>query len=203
MVNFLQHKSEIIKDFCTTFKKGAYKEIWGISLNCNTKPESEVWLNKQLLTYQTLSEQGCASGCTVQNPAFVITQYATCDGTSPFPTPFPFNPNNAFYAPTMSEYTVGCGGCCYTSVIVQTGNVTTFNFTVGSPQNAAQFNPAVGSTTFTSTGLIGFNIQLALSGYGFFNPGTQYTFDSSTGTITLLGGLLFNVSEVYTIFAYK
>ena len=202
MVNFLQHKSEIIQDFCNAFKKDAYKDIWGIRLNCVVKPKEEVWLNKNLFDYQTLSEQGCASGCTVQNPAFVITQYATCDGTSPFPTPFPFNPNNVFCTTTMQEYTVGCGGCCYTSVVVNNGSVITYNFTVTN-QNTVSGQIVAGSTTFVYSALIGFNIQLALSGYGFFNPGTQYTFDNTTGTITLLGGLLFNISEVYTIFAYK
>lgn len=202
MVNFLQHKQGIIQDFCDAFKKGAYKDIWGISLNCNTKSQEEVWLNKQLLTYQELSEDGCASGCTLPNPSFVITQYATCDGTSPFPCPFPFNPNRLYCPITSQEYTVGGGGCCYTSVVVNYGTVSTYNFTVTN-QNAVPGQIIAGTTTFTYPALIGFNIQLALSGYGFFNPGTQYNFDSTTGTITLLGGLLFNVSEVYTIFAYN
>ncbi len=201
MVNFLQHKTEVIQDFCDTFKKSAWKDIWGISLNCNVKPPEEVWFNKELLEYQELSADGCASGCTLPNPSFVITEYAKCTGISPFPCPFAFNPNKLFCTSTGEGFTV-CGGCC-TNITLSTGStVRTYNFTV--TNNAASITePISGYDNFTYIPLIGFNIQLSLSGYGFFNPGTQYLFDTNTGKITLLGGLLFNYLEVYTIFAYK
>lgn len=202
MKNFLQNRLTIIQEFCDTFKKGAYKDIWGISKNCNVKNSETVWLNKSLLTYQTLSEDGCASGCTMLNPSFVITQYAAAEECPVFPAPFVFDPCIVFSTTTMRESYIGCGGCCYTNITVNNGsNVTTYNFVVTN-MNSTPNQPIDGATVFTYAPLVGKSIQLALSGYGFFNPGTDYTFDNTTGTITLLRGLLFNLSEVYTIFAY-
>lgn len=198
MKNFIQHKKYIIQNFCDTFKKSAFRNIWGIDLNCNVKSEEEVWVDKELLDYQLLSESVCASGCTVQNPSFLITEYPTCEGTTPFPMVCSFNALKGFTVAPAERYS--SGSCCTKVIINNNSTVKVYNFTVGPTSSTTV--PANGATTFIYTPLIGFNIQLSLSGYGFFNPGTQYNYDISTGTITLLGGLLFNQNEVYTIFAY-
>lgn len=200
MKNFLQHKHETIENFCNTYKQDCYKKIWGINLKCNTKGKEKVWSDYNLLRYQELSAPLCLSGSTIINPPFIITQYAECSGYTKFPVLFEFNPYHL--APQDSWIN---GGCC-TKVTTTAGSiVNTFNFTVGTTQTSN--NPAAGSFIFTQPLLVGFKIQLAIFGDGFLNPGpagiVQYTFDITTGTITLVGGLLFNIGDSYTIFAYK
>ena len=198
MVNFLQHKRSIIENYCNAFKKPAFKEIWGVDLNCNTKLPELAWLDKELLNYQYLSEDMCSSGCTIQNPAFLISQYTDCTGPIVFPFLNAFNPFKV--CPSLFPQTYGPGQCCTKVTINNGSNVTTYNLTVGNASQ--QNNPEDGLSTFTFTPLIGKTIQFALGGYGFYAPGVQYSFDPSTGTITLLEGLKFNLGETYTIFSY-
>jgi len=201
MKNFKAHHYDIIENFCNTFKKDAYKSIWGIDLNCNVKSKEKVWLQYQLLKYQDLSNVICVSGSTVINPSFVITQYTSCSGCAKFPELFKFNP--WLFAPPSSV----CNNNCCTNVTTSAGSVIkTFNFTCVSSASGISGQPIAGNTTFIYTPLVGYNIQLSLSGYGILNPGPegtiQYTYDKSSGTITLLTGLLFDLGGVYTIFAY-
>lgn len=65
MKNFLQHKKEIIDNFCNTFKKLTYKTLWGIDLNCNTNLPELVWLEKMLLYYQQVDD--CCKQCTLSH----------------------------------------------------------------------------------------------------------------------------------------
>lgn len=85
MDNFLQHRLRIIEDFCNSFKIGVMKEVWGIDVNCNVKSNEVVWLYKQLLKYQTLSQTDCVSGCTYINPSCVTEQYCGTSGIIFFP----------------------------------------------------------------------------------------------------------------------
>ena len=197
MKNFKQHKNSILLDYCNSYKKPAYKEIWGINLNCNTKPQELMWLNYKLL--QQEENTNCSGTCNPINPSFVITQYATLEGTCIFPQMFPFDPQQCFRFPQNPFY--ACSGGCSTKIIVNNGStVTTYQYIVQAVQT--DYQPLNGSTVFIVPNLIGQNIQISLSGWGFLLQGSQYSFDSTTGTITLLTGLLFRTGEIYTIFSY-
>lgn len=171
--------------------------MWGIDLNCNVKLPEIVWLSKELLDYQLLSQGGCLSGCTINNPPFVITQYTSCDGPSVFPPLFTDGAFVKFGASCNTEF-FRSGECCGKIIVNNGSTITTFQFTVG------QVNaPTAGAVVYTFPSIIGTNIQLALAGYGFLTQSVNYSFDLSSGTITLLGGLLFDVDATYTIFSYK
>ena len=85
MTNFLQHKREIISNFCNTFKKIAYKTLWGIDLNCNVKLPEYVWLDRTLLKYQEISD--CCSDCTnsYKPQNCVISQFANYISSCTYP----------------------------------------------------------------------------------------------------------------------
>lgn len=85
MKNFLQHKTEVIENFCNSFKANAWKKIWGIDLNCNTKNTELTWLAYTLLKYQQLSD--CCSQCTESHEPkdCVVLQYATSNPSAKFP----------------------------------------------------------------------------------------------------------------------
>ena len=104
MINFLQHRQEVISNFCNTFKKLAYKTLWGIDLNCNVKLPEFVWLEYTLLHYQEIDD--CCAQCTLsQEPKnCIISQYGV---KSPNPA-FPFCPLTIFNQPVGCTY-VGIG----------------------------------------------------------------------------------------------
>lgn len=195
MKNFLQHKDSIIDNFCNTFKVGAYKEMYGVNLNCNVKKPELVWLAKELYKYQDLSKDVCLSGCTYPSTYFIQSARCSATGTSVF-EPIDDIPVCTPYRETFRS------GCCYVVINISGGGGGN---TVGSTQVevGATGGPVNGTTTFTLSTLIGKTIQFALSGYGFYLQGDQFIFNSTTGTITLLTGLLFNTGEVYTIFYYS
>lgn len=85
MKNFLQHKLQIIQDFCNSYKLSSFKDIWGIALNCNTMPQELAWLNKELLDYQTLSD--CCELCagSKQPSGVILSQLATLSTNPTFP----------------------------------------------------------------------------------------------------------------------
>jgi len=101
VVNFLQHKDEIISSFCNTFKKIAYKSIWGIELNCNIKDPEIVWFQKKLLEYQ--QESDCCNECTLSyQPKNCIKIQS---GTNSIPT-YPFIQLHVCLQPTICTYTL-------------------------------------------------------------------------------------------------
>ena len=62
--------------------------------------------------------------------------------------------------------------------------------------------PVNGASSFTATALQGFG-SIAVSSTVFLQNDVQYSYDAVAGTINLLGGLLFNYGEYYTIFGTK
>ena len=103
MRNFLQHKREIIDNFCNTFKKDGYKTIWGIDLNCNVRLPEIVWMDLILLRFQEIGD--CCADCTksYQPQNCVISQKATLAS----PLVFPFIPLSIHNQPTTCNYTGG------------------------------------------------------------------------------------------------
>jgi len=101
LINFLQHRSEVIGNFCNTFKKLAYKTIWGIDLNCNVLLPEFAWMAFMILRYQQLSD--CCAQCTSSHMPqdCVISQRASLN-----PNPkFPFVQLSICNQPTNCKYT--------------------------------------------------------------------------------------------------
>lgn len=81
-------------------------------------------------------------------------------------------------------------------ITIQGSNVAIEQYPVGDTGG-----PVAGTTTFTpSPSLIGKTVNVAMR--VLLDAGDDYTFNTTTGTITLLGGRLFNTGETYTIFSY-
>jgi len=102
LINFLQHKNEIISNFCNTFKKFAYKTIWGIDLNCNIKSKELVWLEQRLLRYQQLDDccTQCASSYAPQNCILSLTAVKNSNPQFPFVALTPYcNTPGCNYSP--------------------------------------------------------------------------------------------------------
>lgn len=88
-----------------------------------------------------------------------------------------------------------------TRTITTGPTVTIFQFTVGDISG-----PTIGTTTFTPyiggvAYLIG-KTTIEVAQLMVLTLGTDYTFDTTTGKITLLLGRIFNLGEVYTITAF-
>lgn len=79
--------------------------------------------------------------------------------------------------------------------------VTIFQFTVGMVSG-----PVIGATTFTpyigGVAYLTGKTTIEVAQLMVLTLGTDYTFDTTTGTITLLLGRVFNNGEVYTITAF-
>lgn len=69
------------------------------------------------------------------------------------------------------------------------------SFTIGDGNSGT---PTNGSTTYTNTALIGKSPQVFLDGIGFLNLGTDYSFNTSTGVVTLLAST-FTTNQRYVI----
>lgn len=86
--------------------------------------------------------------------------------------------------------------CCKINFIDNSGIVFAAQFTIG---DGGGLTPVNGATTYTNPVLIGKSPLIMVNGGGFLVLNTDYSFNSTTGTITLLGGRLFNTGEVWTI----
>jgi hypothetical protein len=172
--NFLLHKRYVVENFCNTFKYITYKDMWGISLNCNTRKQELVWLDKELLEYQELSD---CNTCTFINDSFVIIAYAQYGGNT--------NEENM-------------GSCCNTVTnvtnIINNYSAKPIQFIVGTGDA-----PASGTVYYNNIDLIGFDLQIFLNGEGYLVENIDYIV-LDTGGFQLLGGRLFNTGEVYSVF---
>lgn len=88
-----------------------------------------------------------------------------------------------------------------TRTVTSGPTVTIFQFTVGDISG-----PTIGATTFTpyigGVAYLTGKTTIEVAQLMVLTLGTDYTFDTTTGTITLLLGRVFNPGEVYTITAF-
>lgn len=164
--------------------------LWDITAGYVTDPLWKVRLNKQVADWQYSHDCDGILCEQSRNQGITLSTYPTY-GNSPFPQ----------LADANKCFIPGWGApvnAVPQTIVLETPGISIDQYTVG-----ASNGPVAGSTTFTVPGLVGKSIDIALR--VLLNFGTEYTFDSRTGTITLLGGKLFNAgppAEVYTIFSY-
>mgnify|MGYP001607879901 CR=1 FL=1 len=192
MTNYKQDIDQINLDYVNLMYAGYLKGLWGITAGYQTVPPYLTITRKKLADWQLL--QDCKGAlCTASRSAeYTILAYPTL-GTTTFSTgcDTECNPIPAISAIAPQQ------------IIISTSPpFNIIQYTVG-----AITGPVAGSTIFTplSAGaayLIGMSVDIALNDYGPLTQGVDYSFNSSTGQITLLSGRLFNIGEVYTITSF-
>lgn len=173
-MNFKEGIKTINKDYCNFFLADYLKKEWGMTVGFKTLPGYIVLMNKELADWQ---ENMDCTGVTPKGDTCVVTSYG------------------------IREIKKGCFQACDvpslppTQIIINQGTYSSDQFTVG-----ASGGPVNGTTTFVLPYLINKKIEIAL--IGVLTKGSDYNFDTDSGTITLLSGRLFNTDETYTIFSY-
>lgn len=201
MTNLKEHIAEVNGDFTALVNSWYMKSQWGISVGYPVPSAPVTLLRKQVMDWQLMQDCDNVLCAMSTSGTTTITAYPVW-GNSPFPQ-----------IPDKGECyleSIGVAPVVPQSVTVVTPPIEILQYTVGSPGG-----PAGGTFVFTplnSSGnpvLANHSILLELSGYGPLVAGTNYTFNPTTGTITLLivGGFqtLFNAgppAEVYTITIY-
>jgi len=82
---------------------------------------------------------------------------------------------------------------------IAAGGISATNSTTFTIGDSGPNTPVNGSTTYTNTALISKSPIIFLNGFGTLVNGVDYTFNNTTGVVTLIGGRVFNTGEVYTI----
>lgn len=171
MKNFLQHRYDVIEDFCISFKVPTYKKIWGIDLNCNAKNQELVWLHLELLKYQELAD---CKNCNFNSSYFTISAVA----------------QPKYFTSDMKQ------PCCNVTI---TNTNYTFNFIQFTIGDGGLNTPSAGTDQYNNSTLKGNNLQVFRNGEGYLVLNNDFSVLPLGGFI-LNNGRLFNEEEVYTIF---
>lgn len=203
MINLKSHIKEINCNYAETMYAAYMVGEWGIKVGYTPKSIPIARMQKRLADWQlsmdcngALCEKSKATfkpcPVCVPEPYSKVLSYPVW-GNSPFPQIYGCN---AYLYPSSINVPAVLQG-----VEVVNPPILTYQYTVGE-----LYGPLPGTTTFTPLDtngnhfLIGRSIDLFQ--LTILQAGIDYTFDSTTGTITLLAGRLFNTGEVYSILTF-
>lgn len=82
MLNFLNHKSDILQDYVDCNYNQYLQEAWGIKTACRTSSVELAWFKEKLLSIQTLED--CGNLCFDVDDT-IINSYAAGTEISLFP----------------------------------------------------------------------------------------------------------------------
>lgn len=190
--NFKLHARTIDTNFVNWAYTKYMQGLWGIEVGYRVYSWCKVFMEKWLLTWQLETDcEGILCDQSRKNNSIII-QYPKL-GKNPFPQIFEANdcyiPGRGFGIPAVPQ-----------NIIINNESLSITQFevdTTGGPiSNTNQFTPIVAGSAY----LIGRKMDMALG--VLLTKGSDYVFNITTGTITLLQGRLFNSDEVYTIFTY-
>lgn len=203
MINLKSHIKSINCDYTETLYASYMKGEWGISVGYKPKPLPVIRMQKRLADWQ-LSMDCHGELCEKSNAT-----YQPCNICPPVPfskvVTYPTWGNSPFpqidEAPDCNRSWSGI-----TPAVIQNVNITvpplfTLQYTVGSATG-----PIPGAITFAPVDSSGNHILIGktidLFQLTILQAGVDFSFDTTTGVITLLSGRLFNAGEVYTIISF-
>jgi hypothetical protein len=203
MVNLKDHIKSINCDYTETLYANYMKGEWGITVGYVPKALPIVRMQKRLADWQLsmdchgelcIKSRATYKQCNICPPVpySTVVTYPTW-GNSPFPQ-IDENPNCNWSWSGVAPATI------------QTVNITvpplfTLQYTVG-----ATDGPIPGAVIFAPVDSLGNHILIGktidLFQLTVLQANVDYSFDTATGTITLLAGRIFNGGEVYTIISF-
>jgi len=192
MRNLAEHIKEINCDFTNVIFAKFMQGQWGINVGYSIPNLLISVMRKTVADWQLLSDCNNTLCVATTSGTTVITSYPTW-GNSPFPQ----------IVDSRSCYIEAITGA---SAVPETVNIIVPPLLITQYEVGSSNGPTAGTNVFTPLNsvripvLIDRTVDIALG--AFLELGVDYSFNITTGTITLLLGRLFNAGEVYTIISY-
>jgi hypothetical protein len=200
--NYRKELRSINSDYTSLYFAMYMAGEWGVKVGYD--PVSYYAINRKKVLADWQKESDCQNTlCKIaQNTIVNIIAYPVYGG-SPFPQVDSAYESKGCYNPIQNvnlqsvQVVLPSPNTPVSSLIIEQFTVGN----VGGPINGSSTFLPINSTTGLPL-LEGKSVSIELSGYGPLTNTVDYSFNSTTGGITLLGGRLFNTTETYTITAY-